>query len=167
MLIMAGLVSFVAEPGIVAANYRPFLPLGLGNVAQAVVLVFWAYVGFEMGTLPAGEVENPERTIPRAIMSGMFIVGAFYVLTNLVLYGIVNWTDLTVSTTPLVLAGATLFGTAGILLMTVGALFSVSGSDESGMLGTSRLAYAIWRSTGSSRPSSRACIPRAARHSSS
>jgi APA family basic amino acid/polyamine antiporter len=44
---------------------------------------------------------------------------------------------------PLVVAGTALFGSAGALIMTVGALFSVSGSDESGMLGSARLAYAM------------------------
>ncbi|WP_342685940.1 APC family permease, partial [Methanoculleus sp. UBA291] len=43
----------------------------------------------------------------------------------------------------LVIAGTALFGSAGALIMTVGALFSVAGSDESGMLGSARLAYAM------------------------
>jgi amino acid transporter len=60
-----------------------------------------------------------------------------------VLYGLVNWTELDQSTVPLVAAGTVLFGSAGALIMTVGALFSVAGSDESGMLGSARLAYAM------------------------
>ncbi len=54
-----------------------------------------------------------------------------------------NWADLTKSQTPLILVGGALLGSAGALIMTVGALFSVSGSDESGMLGTGRLSYAM------------------------
>jgi len=60
-----------------------------------------------------------------------------------VLFGVVNWTELDQSTVPLVVAGTALFGSAGALIMTVGALFSVAGSDESGMLGSARLAYAM------------------------
>ncbi|WP_342678762.1 amino acid permease [Methanofollis sp. UBA420] len=143
VLILAGLVFAVLHPAFFLGNYRPFMPFGLEHAAYAVVLVFWAYVGFEMGTLPADEVKNPARIIPRAIVNGMAIVGIFYIMTNFVLYGLIPQVDLAASATPLVLAGIALFGSAGAVLMTVGALFSVSGSDESGMLGTSRLAYAM------------------------
>lgn len=143
VLVLAGLVFALLHPASFLGNYRPFMPFGLEHAAYAVVLVFWAYVGFEMGTLPADEVKDPARSIPRAIVNGMAIVGVFYIMTNFVLYGLVPAANLEASTTPLVLAGTVLFGSAGAVLMTVGALFSVSGSDESGMLGTSRLAYAM------------------------
>jgi len=143
LLIVAGFGVFLARPGTVVANYIPLLPLGLENAPHALILIFWAYAGFEMGTLPAGEVQNPQKAIPRAIVSGMLIVALFYLSTNFVLYGLVNWTELDRSTVPLVAAGTILFGSIGALIMTVGALFSVSGSDESGMLGSARLAYAM------------------------
>jgi amino acid transporter len=92
--------------------------------------------------IPSG-VKDPARTIPRALVTGMAVVTLFYLSTNLVVFGIVPWQQLAVSTTPLVLDGAALLGGAGGLLMSAGALISVSGSDESGILGTSRLAYAM------------------------
>jgi len=107
------------------------------------VLVFWAYAGFELGTLPAAEVKDPRTTIPKAIIIGMSIVALFYISTNLIVFGAVNWADLASSSTPLILVGGVILGAAGALIMTVGALFSVSGSDESGMLGTARLSYAM------------------------
>ncbi len=143
LFIVAGIGVFIARPETVIANYTPLLPLGLDNAAHALVLIFWAYAGFELGTLPAGEVQDPQKAIPRAITSGMLIVSFFYILTNLVLFGLVNWTELNQTTVPLVVAGNVLFGSAGALIMTVGALFSVSGSNESGMLGSARLAYAM------------------------
>lgn len=73
----------------------------------------------------------------------MLIVSFFYLATNFVLFGLVNWTEISQSTVPLVVAGTVLFGSAGAIIMTVGALFSVAGSDESGMLGSARLAYAM------------------------
>ncbi|NLA39428.1 MAG: amino acid permease, partial [Methanomicrobiales archaeon] len=143
LLIVVGLGFFVTRPELLAANYTPLLPFGLDNAAHALVLIFWAYAGFELGTLPAGEVQNPQEAIPRAITIGMLIVSLFYILTNFVLFGLVNWTGLEQSTVPLVVAGTALFGSAGVIIMTVGALFSVSGSNESGMLGSARLAYAM------------------------
>lgn len=143
LLIVVGFGVFFIQPEIVMANYTPLLPFGFENASHALVLIFWAYAGFELGTLPAGEVQNPQKAIPRAITIGMLIVSLFYILTNFVLFGAVNWTELAQSTVPLVIAGTALFGPVGVIIMTVGALFSVSGSNESGMLGTARLAYAM------------------------
>lgn len=126
-----------------SGNYPPFIPLGVSATGAALVLVFWAYAGFELGTLPAAEVKDPRITIPKAIITGMSIVGLFYLATNFIVFGAVNWAELTKTSTPLILVGGILLGTSGALIMTLRALVSVSGSNESGMLGTGRLSYAM------------------------
>ena len=143
ILIIVGFGFFILHGKTLISNYTPFAPQGFGNFGFALVLIFWAYVGFEMGTLPASEVKNPRKTIPKAIITGMIIVTIFYLLTNFVVYGITNWKDLSLSSTPLVLVGGILLGTVGAMIMAIGALVSVSGSDESGTLGTARLSYAM------------------------
>jgi APA family basic amino acid/polyamine antiporter len=143
LLVVLGFGFFALHPQTFTTNYLPFAPLGFGSFGAALVLIFWAYVGFEMGTLPASEVKNPKQTIPKAIITGMIIVTTFYLLTNFVVYGLLHWTVLETTTVPLVLAGIALIGTFGVALMTIGALVSVSGSDESGILGTARLSYAM------------------------
>jgi APA family basic amino acid/polyamine antiporter len=142
LLVIVGVGSFVVNPGFVS-NYSPFAPNGFGNIGTSIVLIFWAYVGFEMGTLPADEVKDPSRTIPRAILMGMAIVALFYVSTNFIIFGAVSSVNLSHTVLPLVLVGTTLLGVFGGAMMSVGALFSVSGSDESGILGTARLSYAL------------------------
>jgi len=142
-IIVAGLGAFLLSPAGFIANYTPFAPLGYAGFGTALVLIFWAYAGFEMGTFPASEVKDPSRNIPRAIITGMVVVTLFYLSTNFVVYGTVPWQVLALSKTPLVLVGAALFGAAGAAFMTAGALVSVSGSDESGILGTARLSYAM------------------------
>jgi APA family basic amino acid/polyamine antiporter len=142
LLVVIGLGSFVIQPSF-ASNYAPLAPHGFGNIGAAIVLIFWAYVGFEMGTLPADEVRDPKKTIPRAIIVGMAIVSIFYVSTNFVIFGAVSSSNLATTAVPLVMVGASLLGAAGSIMMSVGALFSVSGSDESGILGTARLTYAL------------------------
>jgi len=143
LLVGAGIIFMFMHPSVVLGNYHPFVPLGVSATGTALVLVFWAYAGFELGTLPAAEVKDPRTTIPKAIIIGMSIVALFYISTNLIVFGAVNWADLASSSTPLILVGGVILGAAGALIMTVGALFSVSGSDESGMLGTARLSYAM------------------------
>jgi amino acid transporter len=143
LLMIVGIGFFAFHPETLASNYLPFVPLGFGNFGAALVLIFWAYVGFEMGTLPASEVKNPRSTIPKAIITGMTIVIIFYLLTNFVVYGRLNWVVLQTTKIPLVLVGIALLGSAGAIIMALGALVSVSGSDESGILGTARLSYAM------------------------
>jgi len=88
--VIIGFGFFAFHPDILTSNYLPFAPLGFGNFGVALVLIFWAYVGFEMGTLPASEVKDPRKTIPKAIITGMIIVTIFYLLTNFVVYGLQN-----------------------------------------------------------------------------
>ncbi len=142
LLVIVGFGSFLLNPSF-ASNYVPLAPKGYSNVGTAIVLIFWAYVGFEMGTLPADEVRDPGRNIPRAILMGMAIVSVFYVSTNFIIFGGVSSTKLAATAVPLVVVGAVLIGASGAIIMSVGALFSVSGSDESGILGTARLTYAL------------------------
>jgi len=142
LLVVVGLASIVYNPAFFA-NYNPIAPLGLNNFGTALVLIFWAYVGFELGTLPAAEVKDPKRNIPRAIMTGMAIVIFFYLTTNFVIFGTVPSPRLAQTVIPLVLVGAALLGTTGAIIISGGALVSVSGSDESAILGTARLAYAM------------------------
>ena len=143
IIVIVGFGFFIFHPEILTSNYIPFAPRGFENFGAALVLIFWAYVGFEMGTLPASEVKNPRKTIPKAIITGMITVTLFYLLTNFIVYGTVNWKDLVNSSTPLVLTGGILLGSIGAIIMAIGALVSVSGSDESGTLGTARLSYAM------------------------
>jgi len=130
-------------------NFSPFYPLGIGNFGSALVLIFWAYAGFEISTIPAEEIRNPSRTIPKAIMLGISIVTIFYLTTNIVLFGVRPWSLLALDNAPLatatnaVLSSIPTLALVGGTIVGVGALISVSGSDESGMIGTSRLGYAL------------------------
>ena len=143
LLVVGGGVYAVLHYDSVTDHLTPFAPLGWSEFPTALVLVFWAYVGFELSTVPSGEVENPSRTIPRALTTGILIVTVFYLSTNFILYALVDHNDLAGSSRPLVLAGSVVFGSAGAMIISAGAMVSVSGSDESDMLGSSRLGYAM------------------------
>jgi amino acid transporter len=142
MIIVLGIGTLVFSPHLFG-NYSPLEPVGLGNFGTVVVLIFWAYAGFELGSLPASEVVNPKKNVPRALISGMAIVIFFYVITNVSAFGVVNWSVLSGSAVPLVLVGSTLLGTAGAVITGIGALASVAGVDETEVLGTARLIYAM------------------------
>jgi len=143
ILTIIGIGYFILNPQVLASNYTPFLPLGLGSLGSAIVLVFWAYVGFELVTVPSNEIEDSKKNIPRAIILGMGIIVLFYVITNFVILGIVPWVQLANSTAPLALAGFGLLGALGAAFITIGALFSIAGSDEAGILSITRIPYAM------------------------
>jgi amino acid transporter len=145
----AGLFYMILQSAVVASNFSPFFPYGLENFGVALVLIFWAYAGFEISTIPAEEIRDPSRTIPKAIILGISIVTIFYLTTNIVLFGVRPWNQLALDTAPLASATVAVLNTNLILALVggaivgVGALISVAGSDESGMIGTSRLGYAL------------------------
>jgi amino acid transporter len=146
---LAGLAWMVQHPALTAANFSPISPLGFASFGSALVLIFWAYAGFEISTIPAEEITEPSRTIPKAIVLGISIVTIFYLATNIVLFGVRNWGLLATDRAPLatatnsILASSSSLALFGGALVGVGALISVAGSDESGMIGTSRLGYAL------------------------
>jgi amino acid transporter len=72
LIILLGVGSILLTPRLLG-NYAPLAPVGLDNFGTVLVLIFWAYAGFELGTLPASEVVNPKKNLPRAMISGMAI----------------------------------------------------------------------------------------------
>lgn len=143
ILTVAGIIYFLLKPSLLISNFTPFVPMGLNGLGSAIVLIFWAYVGFELVTVPSDEIINPQRTIPMAIAVGMAIIALFYVLTNFVILGLVPWAQLATSTAPLALAGYAILGAIGAGFLTFGALLSISGSDEAGILSAARIPYAM------------------------
>jgi APA family basic amino acid/polyamine antiporter len=144
--------SYVATNTAAAStNFSPINspPINFSSFGSALVLIFWAYAGFEISTIPAEEIKDPSRTIPRAILVGISIVTVFYLTTNIVLFGIRPWDALAVDKAPLasatnaVLSSIPTLALIGGAIVGIGALVSVAGSDESGMIGTSRLGYAL------------------------
>lgn len=145
----AGFLYIMFNPSVAASNLTPFSPFGISAFGRALVLIFWAYAGFEISTIPADEIRDPSSTIPKAIVLGISIVTVFYLVTNTVLFGVRSWTQLASDSAPLASATTTVLSVdpaltlVGGLIVGGGALISVAGSDESGMMGTSRLGYAL------------------------
>ncbi len=120
--------SFASPPG-----YHPF--------AQAVLLLVYAFTGFEMGVIPAGEVKNPERTLPIALLTGMAIVVTFYVLIQVVCIGTLP--ELAASRRPLADAANRFLGAGGAALITFGIVMSLAGNLNVLILSASRIIFAM------------------------
>lgn len=149
LIVLGGMAFLLWQPSTASSNLVPFFNGDAAAYGQALVLIFWAYAGFELSTLPTNDMERPETTVPRAIVLGMLIVIVFYLLTNFVVIGAVSQTVISSSSSPLLAAAGSIFSpvplftNAIVLIVGVGALLSILGADESGTIGTSRLTYAM------------------------
>jgi amino acid transporter len=112
-----------------------------GALATAVLLGIYAFSGFEVLGVPGGEVREPERTIPFALLAGLGIVALVYVGVQAVAVGTLP--ALGDSTRPLADAAEGMFGPAGALLMVVGALLSTFGVAHAILLAAGRMPFAM------------------------
>lgn len=76
-----GLWVLVASPAAYVAH-PPTTPLALPQVMAAGTIALFAMLGFESATVPANDVENPGRTIPRATMVGTLVVAVIYLIVS-------------------------------------------------------------------------------------
>ena len=92
-------------------NYEPFAPNGEGAaISGAAVLALWAFIGLESATVPAEEVKDPEKTIPRATMLGTGLTMLVYLLATVAIMGIIPREELAASTAPFADAAGEIFG---------------------------------------------------------
>ena len=105
-LVLIGTLGFLWIDG---ANFTPFNTSGqsdLAAISAAAALTLWAYLGLESATVPAGDVIDPERTIPRATILGVLIAAAVYISVTTVAIGVVPSAELATSAAPLADVGA-------------------------------------------------------------
>jgi amino acid transporter len=114
-----------------------------GDTATALLLVMYAFVGFESALVPAGEARDPRRDIPRALLVTLAGVTMLYVAIQVVCVVVVP--DLAGSERPVVDAATHLFGPVGAVAMTVGVVASIGGNVAGAMFSTPRMTYALAR----------------------
>ena len=149
LLIVAGLAFAARHASLAAGNLHPFAPLGWSGFGSAVILIFWAYAGFELAVLPAAEVKAPNRTLPLGLLVGMGIATLFYLLTSLAVVVALPWQTAASSARPLADAFGVLLASLGMSesigqwIMVIGAAISIAGAYEVFTLGLARLSYAM------------------------
>jgi len=74
-------------------NWVPFLPEGMGGVMQSVSSVFFAYIGFDAISTTAEECRNPQKDLPKGMINSLIICTVIYVVTALVITGLVNYKE--------------------------------------------------------------------------
>jgi amino acid transporter len=140
-LVPLALLIAVGLAALAPARLALGAPPAAGTFPKAMLLLVFAFTGFELVIIPAGEAADPRRNLPWALLSGLGVVAAFYVLIQVVCVG--TMPDLAASERPLADAAARVMGPAGGALLAVGALVSITGSLGATMLAAPRLPYAM------------------------
>jgi amino acid transporter len=112
-----------------------------GAFSQSVLLLVYAFTGFEMATIPAGEVKNPQKNLPYALLMAIAVVGFLYILIQVVCVGTLP--ELAQSQKPLADAGVRFLGVAGGAIISAGAIISITGNLNILMLSGSRVPFAM------------------------
>jgi basic amino acid/polyamine antiporter, APA family len=112
-----------------------------GAFSQSVLLLVYAFTGFEMATIPAGEVRDPQRNLPRALIIAIVVVAVSYIMIQVVCVGTLP--GLAQSQKPLADAGSHFLGTAGGAVISAGAIISITGNLNILLLSGSRLPFAM------------------------
>lgn len=146
-LVAVGLVGVV----VADATHFTMAPAasagGGGGVAAAlatsVTLTFWAFGGLESATIPAGSIENPERTIPRATIVGTLLCTAIFILGTVGVMGVVAPDTLAAAPAPFADAARAMFGGWAGWLVAAGAAIACFGALNGWILIASQVSLAI------------------------
>jgi amino acid transporter len=111
------------------------------SLTTAVMLLVFAFSGFEVATINAGEVRDPRRDCPPAMFIAMTSVVVIYLLIQFVCIGTLP--GLADSERPLADAASTFAGATGASIIVLGALISMSGTLNAALLGCTRLPFAL------------------------
>lgn len=112
-----------------------------GAFSSAVLLLIYAFVGFEVAVVLGGETRDPQRSMPFALLTAVLVVALLYILIQVVSIGTLP--GLASSERPLADAAAGFMGRFGAAFITLGALISILGNLNVGLLGGTRLLFAI------------------------
>ncbi|MEN9916235.1 MAG: hypothetical protein RLY40_167 [Pseudomonadota bacterium] len=100
----------------------------LSAFSGAATLTLWSFIGLESASVPAGHVNNPSRTIPKATILGVIIATIVYLMSSIAVMGVMPLTELAHSNAPYADAAKIMFGPIGSTLIAIGAVISCLGA---------------------------------------
>jgi amino acid transporter len=137
LALFIGVGAFFVEPGRLA----PSGGVTWSAASATALLIIFAYGGYEVVSVPAGEAKDPMRAMPFALVMTIAIVTTVMTLAQFVALGTLP--DLAASRTPLADAATRFMGAAGGFLLTAGAAVSMLGNNMGHPLSGSRNLYGL------------------------
>src|SRR6185369_1164306 len=136
IIIFIAVGLFFLNPQAFALGPRP----ATGAFSQSVLLLIYAFTGFGMAAIPAGEVKDPKKNLPPALLIAIGVVAFLYILVQVVCVG--TFPELAQSQKPLADAGMRFMGAAGGAIISAGAIISITGNLNILVLSGSRVTFA-------------------------
>src|SRR3954470_8881110 len=134
------------SPGLTnLTSHNGFFPAGPVTVLSGVVVVIFAFVGAEIVTIAAGESEEPERAVARAVNSVVARVFVFYVLSVFLVVCVVPWNDAKLGASPFIAALDTIGIPGSADIMNAVVVTAVLSCLNSGIYTASRMLFALAR----------------------
>lgn len=125
------------------AHFVPFNPTTdstIGVMNAAALLTLWGFIGVECATAPAESVENPKKTIPRAIIVGTLLVAIVYIFSSTVIMGVVPSETLAHSKAPFADAAQIIFGGNWYKVISIAASIVCLGTLNAWVLTSGQIA---------------------------
>src|SRR3954471_15650615 len=129
-----------------AANFTPAAPVGsFGGAAfgLALVSVLWAYDGWADLTFISGEIKDPRRNIPRALLIGTGLVIALYLLANVAYLAMFPIDHIRTSKLVAADTASRIIGVAGVTFVAITVMLSTFGTLNGSILTSPRVFYAM------------------------
>jgi APA family basic amino acid/polyamine antiporter len=142
VIALAGIVFFA--PGNFAVHEPDARTFGV-HLMGVVTLTLWAFLGLECATIPAGSVRDPDRTIPRATITGTVMAAAIYILSTIGVMSLVAPSALATTTAPFADAARVIGGDRAAALVAIGAAISCFGALNGWVLIVGQLPLAVAR----------------------
>jgi amino acid transporter len=130
-LVPFGAIALIGLFFIDTSNFSEFNPSGkslLGASAALAPLTMFAFLGLESATVPAGNVNDAKRTIPRSTILGITIATLLYVLGTIAVMGLVPREQLVHSVAPFSDAARVLWGPWGATAISLAVMVSAIGA---------------------------------------
>jgi APA family basic amino acid/polyamine antiporter len=127
-------------------NFTPFNNSGSSTfsaITATAAMTLFAFLGIECATIPAGNVANPEKTIPRATMLGTLVTTIVYILGTVSVLGIIPAASLKSSVTPFADAATKIFGSGSQYWISARVAIAAFGALNGWILIQGQIPYAI------------------------
>lgn len=115
------------------------------TLGETSLILFFAFQGCETGIIVGGEVINPKRTVPRAILISITTVVVVYIFLQTVCQGVLGDGLPNFKAAPLAETARVVFGRFGYILLIIGAVISMFGYMSGTILNSPRIVYALAR----------------------
>ncbi len=139
-----GVFTVLAAPSVNIAHLsNPIGTNGLAGLLAGAAIFFWTWDGFLRTAIMAGEVRDPKRTIPIAVIGGIGIAAVVFLIVGAVTLGVLGPVSIGADNVPLYRAGLRAAGVVGseVVLLTA---WTASVTELIGdLLAASRVAYAM------------------------